>query len=111
MPADQLDRLRDVTEIGGTISSQRSYVFRSANRLFNFWTLASCEMKWQSHDFERQKQVGEDNRRIDIKNFRRFNRDLCRDRWRLADFDQRILFTDGAVFRHVTPSLAHEPDR
>jgi len=38
------------------------------------------------------------------------NRDPSRDLRPLADLDQGIFLTDGAVLRHVASRLAHEPD-
>ena len=73
--------------------------------------LAGCEMKGQAHDFERQQQVGKNDGCVDPRGLGGGNRDFGRDRRLLANLDERILLAQGAVFGHVAPSLAHEPDR
>ena len=76
-----------------------------------FGPFAGGEVKRQSHDFERQKKVGEDDGGIDLEDLGSFDGDLGRDLRLLADLDQGILLADGAVLRHVASRLAHEPDR
>ena len=68
-------------------------------------------MKGQSHDFERKQQIGKDDGRIHAQGLSGRDRHLGRYFRPLAYLDQRILLADGAVFRHVTARLAHEPDR
>src|SRR6266852_5355392 len=97
------------------IGAQAGNVFGSAHRLFDLRTaaarpLAGCEVKGQSHHFERKQQIGEDDGRIDFEYLRCFNGDLGRNVRLLTDFDQRILLANGAVLRHIASSLAHEPD-
>ena len=115
MFAHQLHRFGNVAEVGGTIGAQVSNVFGGADRPFDFWTVATwaaagVEVKGQPHDFERKKQIGEDDGRIDVENLSSFDGDLGRYFGLLADLDQRILLADGAVLGHVASGLAHEPD-
>ena len=68
-------------------------------------------MKRKAHHLERQEQVREDDGSVYLENLGGLDGDLGSDRRPLADFDQRILFADGAIFRHVSARLAHEPER
>ena len=68
-------------------------------------------MKRQSHDFERKQQIGKDDGGVHAQRFSGCNRHFGRYFRPLAYLDQGILLADGAVFRHVAPRLAHEPDR
>ncbi len=111
MLAHEFHGFRNVAEVGGVIGAQAANVLGSAHRLFNFRSLAGREVKGQSHDFEREKKIGEDDGRIDPENLGRFNGDLGRDLRLLTDLNQGILLADGAVLRHIASSLAHEPDR
>src|SRR5450755_651634 len=86
-------------------------VFGGAHRLLNLRAFSGGEMEGKSHDFQWKKKIGEDDGRIDFENLRRFDGDLSGDLGLFADLNQRILFADGAVLRHVAASLAHEPDR
>src|SRR5580693_6360205 len=66
-------------------------------------------MERQSHNFQRQQQVGKNNGSIYPESLSGRDGHLGRDFRLLANLDQRVLFADGAVFRHVTASLPHEP--
>src|SRR5215831_9527098 len=68
-------------------------------------------MKRQTHDFEGQQQVREDDGGIDAKYFRGRDRDFGCQRRSLANLQQRMLLSHGAIFRHVTTGLPHEPHR
>ena len=67
-------------------------------------------MKGQAHDFEREQEIGEDDGGVDAEKFGGGDGDFGGERGLLADFEQRVLLADGAVFRHVASGLAHEPD-
>ncbi len=56
-------------------------------------------------------EIGKNDGRIHSQCLRSSNRDLRREPRVLADFNQRVLFADGPVFRHVAPGLSHEPYR
>ena len=82
-----------------------------ANRLFDDRTFAGREMKGQSHDFERQQQIGEDNGGVDAEDLGGGDGHLRGQRRLLANFQQRMLLAHGPVLSHVASGLAHEPYR
>ena len=97
------------SEIEGTISAKAGYFGFLAQRFVDDWALSGGEMDGQAHDFQRKEQVGEDDGRVDAQLLGRSDSDFGGQFRLLADFDQRILFANGPILRHVTPGLAHEP--
>lgn len=68
-------------------------------------------MKWETHDLEREEKIGEDDGSINAENFSGGDGDLGGERGLFADFQQRVLLADRAIFGHVASGLAHEPNR
>ena len=82
-----------------------------ADRFFDDWAFSGGKMEWQAHDFERQQQVSKNDGGINVQNFRGCDGHFGGEARLLADLDQRMILADRAVFGHVAPRLAHEPDR
>src|SRR5438270_6045929 len=110
MLGDQRNGFGNISEFRGSVGAQVRDVFFRAHGLFDDRTFTGGEVEWESHHFERQKQVGEDDGGIDLKDLRGGNRDFGGERGLLADFQKRMLLAHGAIFGHVAPGLAHEPD-
>ena len=100
--AQRLSRLEDAQAID---------VGRPLDGAFDLRTLALDEVEGQTHRGERQQQVREQNRGIDLEPPNRLQRDLGGQIGRAADLEQGILRAQGSVLLHVSPGLAHEPDR
>ena len=58
-----------------------------------------------------KQQISKNYGGIYVQSFGGGNGYIGRDFRPLANFDQGILLADGAILRHVTPGLTHEPDR
>ena len=72
---------------------------------------AGLELERQAHGLERQQQVGKDDGRVHAQLFRGGDGDFGGELGLLADFDQRVVLADVAVFLHVAAGLAQKPDR
>jgi hypothetical protein len=81
-----------------------------SDRTLDDRAFARGEMKGQAHHFERQQQVGKNNRGIHIQDFRGRNRDFRGKLRVFADLNERMLLANRSVFRQITPRLAHKPD-
>ena len=73
--------------------------------------LAGLEFEGQAHGLERQQQVGKDDGCVDAELFGGGDGDFGGEVGLLADFDQRVVFADVAIFLHVAAGLAQKPDR
>src|SRR5437868_6211590 len=49
------------SEIGGAIGAEPGYIVFLTQRLLDDWAFSSGEMKGQTHHFQGEKQVGEDD--------------------------------------------------
>ena len=110
MLCDQAHRLGNIAQFGGAVGAQVRDVFLAAHRLLDHRSFAGGKMKRQAHHFERQQEVGEDDGGVDAEDFGSGDGDLGGQRGLLADFEQRMLLADRAIFGHVASGLAHEPD-
>src|SRR5437867_10783193 len=68
-------------------------------------------MEGQSHYFQWQQEVGEDDGRVHSQNFGGGYRNLGRELRSFADLKQGVALADGAIFWHVPASLTHKPNR
>ena len=68
-------------------------------------------MERQAHDLEGQQQVREDNGGVNLEVLGGGDGHFGGEFRLFADFDQRMVLADVAVFLHVTAGLAHEPYR
>jgi len=110
MFCDQAHGLRDIAKFGGAVGAELGDVLLGADGLFDYRAFSSGEVERQSHDFEREQEVGEDDGGIDLQNFSGGDGDFGGEGGLLADFEQRVLLANGTVFGHVASGLAHEPD-
>ena len=68
------------------------------------------EVELEAHRPERQQQIGEENRGVDVDHVDRLQRDRGGEIRLAADVEQRIALTQRPVLGHVAAGLAHEPD-
>ncbi len=69
------------------------------------------EIEGEPHRREGQQEVGKQDRRVDVDRLDGLQRDGHGELRLAADLEQGIAFAQRAVLRHVSPRLAHEPDR
>jgi len=110
MGADLADSFGHVAEFGGAVGLEGVHVGFGAQGLFDFRTFAGGEVEGKAHDFEGEKEVGEDDGGVHAKGFGGGDGDLGGEFGILADLDDRMAFAHGAVLGHIAASLAHEPD-
>ena len=87
------------------------HVFGGAEGLLDHRPFSGGEMEGQAHDLQRQQQVGEDDGGVNLQELGGGDGHFGGEFRLLADFDQRMVLADVAVFLHVAAGLAHEPDR
>ena len=110
--ADQTDRLQDVAErVAGLHALQPRHIVRRTDRGVDDRALALDEIKRDPHRLERQQEIGEEDRGIDVETVDRLEGHLGGQLGLAADLEQRVLGPDRAVLGHIPPSLPHEPDR
>jgi len=105
-----LNSLRDIKQLIRTIGSQRLNLSQRADWLMDNRSFAVDEFEFQTHGRERQQKVGKDNGRVYSKAFGRSNGDLSGDLGSATDLEQRMIFPDRHVLRHISAGLAQEPD-
>ena len=98
--ASRGSKRRDAVEVG-----------LGPQRLLDRRAFALDEVERNAHRLERQQQIGEQDRRVDVDAADRLQRDFGREVGRAADVEQRMALAQGAVLAHVAAGLAHEPDR
>lgn len=69
-----------------------------------------AEFERQAHGLGGNKDVGEDDDRIDAEESEGLERDFDGEVGRFADFEERVIGANGAVFGQVATGLAHHPD-
>ncbi len=80
------------------------------NRVLDRRAFAADEIEPDAHRFERQQQIGEEDRRVDVDAPNRLQRDFGGEIGRPTELEQRIPFAQRPVLAHVPAGLAHEPD-
>ena len=85
-------------------------VGRVANRMRDRRAFAFDEVELETHRSERQQQIGEENRRVDLDHVDGLERDRDGEIGVAADVEQRIALAQRTILGHVAPGLAHEPD-
>ena len=81
------------------------------NRVLDRRPFAADEVEPDAHRLERQQQIREEDRRVDLDPADRLQRDFGREIGRPAELEQRVALAQRAVLAHVAAGLAHEPDR
>jgi hypothetical protein len=109
MLRDDAYSLGDVAEFSGAVGAELGNVCGGADWLLDDWAFSRGKMKRQAHDFEREQKVGENDRGIDTEKFSGGDSDFGGERRIFANFEQRVLLANGAIFGHVAAGLAHEP--
>src|SRR5271157_2189156 len=82
-----------------------------ANGIVNDRAFALGKLEVEAHWLEDQKDVREQDGRIDPQDLGRRDRDLGGQIGTLAELQKRHLRANGAILGHVTSSLPHQPDR
>ena len=107
--ADRLEHVRERLARLERRSASMSAVDR--DRALDRRALAVDEVERDAHRLERQQQIGEQDRGVDVDAAHRLQRDLGRELGRAADLEQRVALAQRAVLGHVAAGLPHEPDR
>ena len=94
----------------GSNRRTRVEVGLGAQRVLDRRPFALDEVERDAHRLERQQQIGEQDRRVDLDAAHRLQRDFGREIGRSAELEQRIALAQRAVLAHVAAGLAHEPD-
>ena len=106
------DRLQHVRQrLARLERAQPIDVVGTADRALDLRPFALDEVEGQAHRLERQQQIGEEDRGVDVDAADRLQRDLGGEVGLPADLQQRIPLAKRAVLGHVAAGLAHEPDR
>ena len=105
----QGDCLGNIAEIGGAVGAKLGNVGGGADGLFDDGTFSGGEVKRQAHHFEWEQEVGKNDSSVNAKKFRGGDGDFSGEFGLLANFEQRMLLANGAVFWHVASGLPHKP--
>ena len=90
---------------------KRLHIFGRAHRMMHHRPFARLKFKRQPHRLERQQQIGKDDGRVNAQLFGRGDGHFGGQFRLLADFHQRVVLANVAVFLHIAPGLAQKPDR
>ena len=108
---DLADRVEHVPQLLARLEPFRAIeVGLAAQRRFDRGPFALDEIERDAHRLERQEQVGEQDRRVDVNPADRLQRDLGREIGRTTDVEQRVALAQRPVLAHVPARLSHEPD-
>ncbi len=111
LAADEADRLQHVRErLAWFEHVQALDVSRRPHGTLDRGTLAFDEVEGQAHGLEREQQVGEENRGVNLDGADRLQRDLGGQLRRAAELEQGAPLAQHAVLGHVPAGLSHEPD-
>ena len=94
----------------GSKVRRRSMSASTLNGVLDGRAFAANEIEPDAHRFERQQEIREENRGVDVDPANRLQRDFGRQIGRAAQLEQGVAFAQRAVLAHVAPGLAHEPD-
>ena len=108
---DLVDRFEHVAELGARLEAADAREIRLASeRRLDRRPLAAHEIERDAERRERQQQVGEQNRGVDVDAPHRLQRHFRRQFRRPTEIEQRIALAQRPVLAHVAARLAHEPD-
>ena len=68
------------------------------------------EVEGDAHRLERQQQIREQNRRVDLDAANRLEGDFRGQVGRSTQLQKRVILAEGSIFGHVPAGLPHEPD-
>ena len=94
----------------GSTTRTRVDVGGRSHRALDGRALALDEVEGDAHRLERQQQIGEQDRRVDVDAAHRLQRDFGREVGRAAELQKCVVLAERAIFRHVAAGLPHEPD-
>ena len=92
-------------------SCQHVNVIGALDRVVDRRPLAFDEIELQAHPNQHRQNVGEDDPRIQSKGVERLHGYLGGEFRRGDHFEHRMFGPDRPVLCHITPGLAHQPDR
>mmetsp|Transcript_7699 Transcript_7699/g.47627 ORF Transcript_7699/g.47627 Transcript_7699/m.47627 type:complete len:404 (+) Transcript_7699:1191-2402(+) len=87
------------------------HVFHRSNRTFDAWSFPFDHVEFHADRRKRREDVAEEDHGIRPKRTPWLQGKLHGDLRRLRTRSKRILVRIGAEFRHVSPSLSHQPHR
>ena len=82
-----------------------------ANRVVNDRAFALLKLQLESHAFEWREDISKDDRGIEVECLNRLHRDFRRKCRIFDELKNCIFLAELTVFRHVTTSLTHQPNR
>ena len=91
-------------------SSDRREVGFGAQRFFDLRSFALKKIEGDAHRFERQEQIGKENRGVHVDAAHRLQRDRSREVRCTTNIEQGIPLAELAVLAHVAAGLPHEPN-
>ena len=92
-------------------AAQPIHVAGAPDRMRNRGSFALDEIEIEPHRGEGNQKVREQDCGVDVDDVHGLQRDRHREFGRSADVEQGVALPQGPVVGHVTPGLAHEPDR
>ena len=108
---DEADRVEHVGERLARLEGPQAIdVCLALNGVLDRRAFAANEIEPDAHRFERQQEIREENRGVDVDPANRLQRDFGRQIGRAAQLEQGVAFAQRAVLAHVAPGLSHEPD-
>jgi len=96
MLAHNADAFRDIAEITAR-SVRTERCLPVADWFFSMTDLAGFEAEWQSHDFEREQKISEDDAAIDAQRLRGGDRNFGGELGFFADLDRESCFRTRGI--------------
>ena len=90
---------------------EATHILRAPHGTMDARAIALGELESDAQRLEHEQDVGEQDRRVDPEPLDGLERHLRRRVRVLAELEEAMAGTHGAVFRHVAPRLTHEPYR
>ena len=110
MPRDLFNGPRHVAKFARAIGAQGAHVFGGSHRTMHYGALACLKLEIQPHRFQRQQQIGKDNRCVHAQLLRGSDGHLSGQLRVLANLHQRVMLAHVAVFLHVAAGLPQKPN-
>ena len=107
---DAFDRLSDVAQFVDAVGLEGFDLGGGADGGMDLGAFAGDELEVDAHGGEGEKQVGEDDGRVDAEALGCGDGDLGGNLRGAADLEQGVVLADSHVLRHVAAGLAEEPD-
>ena len=112
LATEQPDRIEDHRELLPRVEAPQGVdVGPRPERGLDDRSFSRLEIERDAERRQGKEEVAEEDRRVDAESTHRLQGDLDGQLGRPAEVEQAVLLPQGAVLGHVSPRLAHEPDR